>query len=146
MKLLIALLAVSAFAQDATAPGTQPRASQIKEPVVAAPSLKLLIPGALPIYVRLDPDVFTLDTSTNPPTLRIKMQAQAAPVPFIYPLTRNADMSFTMPTALGRYVSIHRNGVLQLPIVDYDIVGSTLKFRSNDCCEADENITAQVYP
>jgi len=142
MRLILLTMALAALG----AAQTQPRASQVKQPTVAAASVMIVLPTGAVVYAKLDA-AFTLDTTTSPPTLRVATTgpAPAAALPVVYKLTRNTDLSYALPPA-GRLTQVYRNGLLQTLTTDYTITSNILRFTPANCCEADEAITAVVWP
>lgn len=144
--LIVLFLTAPATAQN-TRPGlitsppspTRARASQVKDPPVPAASVRIVMPDGTAIYAQIDMSSFVLDTTTTPPTLRVKT-ATPATSEYIQ-IYRNADGTFTLPE--GAVQVVYRNGLLQLAGHDYTISGTLLRFHDN-CCEADENVTVKV--
>lgn len=150
-KLLIILVlsGVSLLAQSATAPTTKLNPSQVRKPVVPAPSIAVVLPSGAVIYARIDSATLELDTSVIPPILRAKTVPVAPPAyqgPTYYQLTRNPDgKSFTLPLQ-GKQVVAYRNGLLMVPNMDYTISGLILQFTADQgCCESDEVVVAAIY-
>lgn len=140
--LILVALAGTLAGQDVnTAASTRIRASQVKEPTVAAASVRIVMPNGTVVYAQLAADSFVLDTTTSPPTLRVKMPT--VPATQHYQVYRDADggNGFTLPT--GTLVAVFRNGVLQWPVGDYTVAGGVLKF-ADPCCEADEIVSVEM--
>jgi len=145
MRLILLAIVLAALG----AAQTQPRASQVKQPTVAAASVMVVLPTGAVVYAQLDVAGFTLDTSVSPPMLRAKTTngtvPAAASVPVVYKLSRNTDLSYALPP-VGKALHIFRNGLLQTLTTDYTITSNILRFTPAGCCEADEAITVVVWP
>ena len=147
MRHLILLIALAGTLAGQTAAQTTPRettrirAVQVKEPTVAAASVRIVMPNGTVVYAQLAADSFVLDTTTSPPTLRIKA-TQATTVEYVQ-IYRDAagGTGFTLPA--GTLISVYRNGLLQMPTTDYTVAGTVLTLL-DPCCEADEIVTVSI--
>jgi hypothetical protein len=143
MRYLLILLALAGTLAGQTAgrETTRIRAVQVKEPPVAAASVRIVMPSGAVVYAQLAADSFVLDTTTSPPTLRIK----AAPATTIeyHQVWRDANggNGFTLPT--GTLISVYRNGLLQMPTTDYTVAGTVMTLM-DPCCESDEIVTVSI--
>ena len=145
MRYIIMLLALAGTMAGQTAgrETTRIRAVQVKEPPVAAASVRIVMPSGAVIYAQLAADSFVLDTTTSPPTLRIK----AAPATTIeyHQVWRDANggNGFTLPAGTLTLISVYRNGLLQMAATDYTVAGNVLTLL-DPCCEADEIVTVSI--
>jgi len=142
MRYLLILMALAGTMAGQTArETTRIRAVQVKEPPVAAASVRIVMPSGAVVYAQLAADSFVLDTTTSPPTLRIKA-TPATTIEYVQ-VYRDAagGNGFTLPA--GTLISVYRNGLLQMPTTDYAVAGTVLTLL-DPCCESDEIVTVSI--
>lgn len=146
MKYLLMLLCVGGlFAQDSNS-GTKVRPSQLKEPVVSVASVRIVMPSGTVIYAQLDMGAFTLDTTTTPPTLRVTGSTTpptTIATPTYHQIYLSADGTYPVPD--GKKGTVYRNGLLQMPGIDFVLQPNGVRFLGEACCEADEIVVIAIY-
>lgn len=147
MKLALMMAAGLALAAQSTNPPivrTAVRASQVREPAVPVASVRVVMPNGTVVYAQLDGS-FQLDTRTSPPTLRVVSATPPATIntPTYHQIMMGADGTYAVPD--GTKSTVYRNGLLQMPGIDYVLLPTGLRFLGERCCEADEIVVIAIY-